>query len=738
MKKLMGLLIVAVLSGGAPAQAVVVINEVFINPPGSYDDTREFIELMGTPGKKLDGYAIALANGTQWKYWTLGSPYPADQEIDEFFSLDGLELGANGLLVLAINIPFYYPTVLSDTNFQRWNTIWNGGLDSPGKLQNDGSNTILLIRNRPGKTQANPTGTLCWGKDIRHDTEYYPGVVDPKDPNSPPNLYVQWGNGNLDKGSADEQPTALDLKGASTPEIDDDLEVVDEVSYEHERGWEYDIDGRHVDNGSTNPKFPRRHVHALDDPQGFSPDVLTRVDYRTKGPGWAPTPGATGEMANGNNWQDTATEQWIRGDSVACTSGCSGAGSVPQFYYDNGPNDNPDAIQPYRTHVPLWLDNGTAPDYTFTALNTYQIMAGRINPLAVPFIPGDCNRDGVCDAEDIAKISAVFGDADWIFSNSFADAPEGDDGDPAEQTRPWDVNATGENGVEASDLQWTLNFQGDTTGRIVGVRYDSTTPSSVGVYLNDNSTVSCTVTASFHVPSDRPLWGLTTGDLVEVTVMAQVTGGAILTTGQENGIMQYVHDLLLDAEGVLKVNSVMPQGLFATTRSGLQEAIGNQGDLGMNTINGYTTSFTQGLTAPVALYVVTLEAIGQGAARVSVNPASAERFAAGTPSGLKVGRTNQHGNPNTADYPIAQMVRVDMPEIPADFDHDGDVDSDDFVIFQSCATGPAIAHNGSETCQQADLDNDGDVDQDDFAIFQRCFSGKDNPANPDCANQPAP
>jgi hypothetical protein len=74
------------------------------------------------------------------------------------------------------------------------------------------------------------------------------------------------------------------------------------------------------------------------------------------------------------------------------------------------------------------------------------------------------------------------------------------------------------------------------------------------------------------------------------------------------------------------------------------------------------------------------------------------------------------------------------PEIPGDFDRDGDVDTDDFDAFQTCASGPEIPHNGSETCQLADFDVDNDVDQDDFAIFQRCYSGENNPADPSCAD----
>lgn len=75
-----------------------------------------------------------------------------------------------------------------------------------------------------------------------------------------------------------------------------------------------------------------------------------------------------------------------------------------------------------------------------------------------------------------------------------------------------------------------------------------------------------------------------------------------------------------------------------------------------------------------------------------------------------------------------------MRASPVDFDRDGDVDLDDYGVFQSCASGPAIPHDGGDACRQADFDNDQDVDQDDFAVFQRCISGEDKPADPDCAN----
>jgi len=702
------------LISSACASASVVINEVFINPPSSADDVREFIELMGTPGMKLDGYAIVLVNGGLTKYYPLGSipPRPIAQEIDEFFSLDGLQLGPNGLLVIGIGAAFNYPTLLSDTNFQRWNTIWNGGLDAPGKLNNDGSNTILLIRNRPGATQAdpeNPAG-LLWGKDVNPDDELITPVVDPQDGVAKD----QYGDGNVDKGQPNNiDGNTRDFKGASTPlTLTDDLEIVDEVSYEQDRGWEYDLDDRRVDLGSSHGGLKPRNVHALGDPQGFNPDCLTRVDYRTKGPGWAPAGGGTGQLPNGHNWQDTATEQWIRGESIP-----NSGSTTPPFFYDNATNTNPDAIQPYMTNVPSWLADGVAPDFNFAVAKSYEIMAGRVNPLAVPFIPGDVDRDGDCDAEDVAKLAAVFGNPDWIFSNSYEEAPEGDEGDPATQTRPWDVDGTGDHGIEASDLQWVLNFQGNTTGRIVGRVYDSTTPTPAGggVYLNPNVDITCAVTLAAYVPSGRPVTALEGCDVVQITVYGEVVSGAILTPDQQNGIMQYVHDVLLSAGGVMRVASIEPLGDFSKTRAALETPQGVGGDLGVQTVNGYTTSFDRGLAGPTPLYRVTLAGTGVGTTTLTVAPAAHPGMQASTPHGLKVGRTAANGNPAGGNYSGASLTLGVVSAQSADVNGDSIVDLLDVSALVATLLGDPTH------LARSDFNCDGLVDGRDVQPFVDLF-----------------
>ena len=86
-------------------------------------------------------------------------------------------------------------------------------------------------------------------------------------------------------------------------------------------------------------------------------------------------------------------------------------------------------------------------------------------------------------------------------------------------------------------------------------------------------------------------------------------------------------------------------------------------------------------------------------------------------------------------WPIVQAkvaARTWVARARPDLDCDGDVDQDDVRVFESCASGPAVPHSGTPTCQTADLDHDNDIDQSDFAAFQRCLSGPDVPADPNC------
>jgi len=79
----------------------------------------------------------------------------------------------------------------------------------------------------------------------------------------------------------------------------------------------------------------------------------------------------------------------------------------------------------------------------------------------------------------------------------------------------------------------------------------------------------------------------------------------------------------------------------------------------------------------------------------------------------------------------------------ADVDDDGDVDQDDFAVFQLCYSLDPPPGGLTATCACLDQgdddsngrpDRDGDIDQTDLAVFQRCASGPGVPAEPDCGD----
>ncbi|NLE60023.1 MAG: hypothetical protein GX616_16855 [Planctomycetes bacterium] len=77
-------------------------------------------------------------------------------------------------------------------------------------------------------------------------------------------------------------------------------------------------------------------------------------------------------------------------------------------------------------------------------------------------------------------------------------------------------------------------------------------------------------------------------------------------------------------------------------------------------------------------------------------------------------------------------VGTRLPSIP-DFDRDGDVDQEDFGLFQACYTSPGVAQEDPD-CAKAMLDGDDDVDPADFAIFLNCMAGPGVAYAIDCAD----
>lgn len=68
-----------------------------------------------------------------------------------------------------------------------------------------------------------------------------------------------------------------------------------------------------------------------------------------------------------------------------------------------------------------------------------------------------------------------------------------------------------------------------------------------------------------------------------------------------------------------------------------------------------------------------------------------------------------------------------------DFDGDGDVDQEDFGIFQTCLSASFVAVTDLR-CEPGRMDGDSDVDQADLAVFLRCHTLPGVAADPDCRN----
>ncbi|HSW46233.1 MAG TPA: retropepsin-like aspartic protease [Phycisphaerae bacterium] len=85
---------------------------------------------------------------------------------------------------------------------------------------------------------------------------------------------------------------------------------------------------------------------------------------------------------------------------------------------------------------------------------------------------------------------------------------------------------------------------------------------------------------------------------------------------------------------------------------------------------------------------------------------------------------------NQPDPSLEYEVLV-PPVTDCDFDDDGDVDMEDFGVFQRCLSGPDTVQN-EPACAGAKLDADSDVDAGDMAIFSGCLSGPNVPAAGGC------
>jgi hypothetical protein len=81
-------------SFASEAPAVVYINEIFSNPPGTLDTTAEYIELRGTPSASLTNDYLILVDTVNT------GPFATAGVIQQIFNLSTRSLGTNGFLTI--------------------------------------------------------------------------------------------------------------------------------------------------------------------------------------------------------------------------------------------------------------------------------------------------------------------------------------------------------------------------------------------------------------------------------------------------------------------------------------------------------------------------------------------------------------------------------------------------------------------------------------------------------------
>ncbi len=365
-----------VAAAATTANAQVVINEVYENPPGSgssNDAFLEYIELYGQPGMDLTGYLIGQFKGGEDPD---GDDIPSEAaEIDEAFSLDGLSLGSNGYLVIYNGtvsqslVPLFLPNE-GENSASFFDTHAPSPFDTNGNLNNDGSSTYLLIRRRPfhsvvdGQSVYAP-GYSVW-KDVDMDVDY---------------------DGKLDFGFEVPGPGATDPVSVIDP-----LQIIDELAWSNAGGKEY----------------VRSSEQELSETPNFNPDAASRIAYYGENPMLGLRINSGGETVPTR----TADEEFIYGDMI---------GASIDFTYD-----------PARSGAPTDPDGDGFQDIAISnGDDLYTMTPGTFNdhaPTGITqfrFVPGDLDFDGVAGASDLALLDARLLGADFDATEDFIDDDTG-------------------------------------------------------------------------------------------------------------------------------------------------------------------------------------------------------------------------------------------------------------------------------------------------------------------------
>ena len=379
--------ILALAAGASTAFGQVIINEYWVNPPGSgsNDDLNEYIELYGTPGLSLDGYAIAALSGGQDTDLndipgplTAGSAGDELPEIDEAFTLDGLSIGANGFLVLycttsggASNIFGLLP---QETTRRSYTDSHIPTTDTAGKIKNDGSMTLALVRRRPFHSMSGSTSVYApgysWRKDLNPDTDF--------------NSRLDFGYESVISGTISSPQT-----GPATLEP---YQLVDDVAWSNESGKEY----------------VRSNEQRISDTPGYNPDGASRIFFFGVNPQRGSRLNSLNEMVSTN----MADEEWIYGDGLtpatgraydAARSGGPTDQNSPVRYNDLGQVDP----QGYYLMDDINLTGFKWTPGTFNDVDSSG--SGGINITQFRFVTGDINFSGKWDWIDSDLAQTLLG-----------------------------------------------------------------------------------------------------------------------------------------------------------------------------------------------------------------------------------------------------------------------------------------------------------------------------------------
>jgi len=370
-------LALACFAGAAFGQ--VVINEVMENPTDAGEDEFwEYIELYGEPGTDLTGYALVLVKGGSDPD---GNDVPnSAPEIDEAFSLDGLTIGDNGILVIYNNVAGFSEVGLyvegpfgpAGAASAGWDEMTNLYIPNPdpdaGNLANGDSSTYLLVRARPDYS-------VMDGMSL-----YGPGYAVAKETNPDQDFNSR-----------------LDFAAQGFAAVDP-MQIVDDVAWSNNGGKEYTRDSD----------------QEISDTPGFNPDGLSRVAYYGENPMRGHRFNSDGEVTNTRS----ADEEFVYGNGLPVIAVLNDQFETEavEMFYETGPMEVGAPTDPDGQTYDAMGNPDPAGEFLFDDIDVsgFGWTPGALNETAnarggsgieqFRFVRGDVNFDGVADKHDYGRV----------------------------------------------------------------------------------------------------------------------------------------------------------------------------------------------------------------------------------------------------------------------------------------------------------------------------------------------